>query len=152
MSGSGEPGSATRPAGGPDAPRRRRTWTVILAAVIVVLAAVAVYLFLGAPGPETHVRAILLDSPDDACGLADEMLALHGYNSSGTAATTVAFRLPNLNGSSCTIESIGTSTPGFSVGGVALPISIAARGSVGVSVSLGPPASSYTGNVTLVLR
>jgi hypothetical protein len=132
--------------------RRRRWWTVGFVAAIVVVAAAAVVVYEVEQGPATHVRTILLVAPDNVCGIADQTLAIAGYNSTGPAPTTVTFELPNLNGTSCTVESVGTNTSGFSVGGISVPFSIGGRLHVALTARVTPPSTSFTGDLTLVFR
>jgi hypothetical protein len=103
-------------------------------------------------GPITRVRVILLTSPDDVCGIAQEPFAAGGYNSTGPAPTSVTLELPNLNATTCTVAGVDTITAGFSVGGVTVPFSISGHAEKAVTVSVTPPANSFTGNLTLVFR
>lgn len=132
--------------------RRRRWWTIGLVVAILVLAATVLVIYEAESGAVTHVRVILLTSPDNVCGIAEKPFAIAGYNSTGPAATSVTFELPNLNATSCTVEHVTTATTGFSLGGVALPFSISERAEKAVTVSVTPPANSFTGNLTLVFR
>lgn len=145
--------SASRP-GARDAgrSRRRRWWSVGFVAAIVVVAAAAVVVYEVGQGPATHVRTILLVAPDNVCGIADQPLAISGYNSTGPAPTSVTFELPNLNGTSCTVESVGTNTSGFSVGGISVPFSIEGRMHVALTARVTPPSTSFAGDLTLVFR
>jgi hypothetical protein len=140
------------PSDGPSRRRRRRAWSVGFAVAIVVVAAATVAVYEIDRGPHTQVRTILLESPDNVCGIADESFAIRGYNSTGPAPTSVTFELPNLNSSTCTVENVNTNTSGFSVGGIAVPFSLQERSELALTVSVTPPASSYTGNLTLVFR
>jgi hypothetical protein len=132
--------------------RRRRWWTVGFVVAIVIVSAAAVVVYEVDRGPVTHVRVILLESPDDVCGIADERFAVAGYNSTGPAATSVTFELQNLNDTTCTVENVNTNTSGFSVGGITVPFSVSERAELAVTVSVTPPAKSYTGNLTIVFR
>jgi hypothetical protein len=131
---------------------RPRWWIVGIALAVVVVVGVAVVLYEVGREPATHVRVILLVSPDDVCGIADEPQALTGYNSTGSAATSVTFKLPNLNSTPCTVENVNTYTPGFALSGISVPFSIPERSDVAVTVSITPPATTYTGNLTLTFR
>jgi hypothetical protein len=130
--------------------RRRRAFTVAVVVAIVVLAVAAVLLYLETTGPMIQVNAILLDAPDNACGLNDEHVAYHGYSSSGGSPTTFAFQMPNLNDSSCVVVSLTTNTPGFAVSGLKLPLTIPARSEISLTLSIAPPARSYSGDLNLV--
>jgi hypothetical protein len=132
--------------------RRRRWWTVSFVVAILVIAAAAAIVYEVDRGPTTEVRLILLVSPDDVCGISDERFAVAGYNSTGPAATSVTFELQNLNDTQCTVENVNTNTTGFSLGGIAVPFSIAERAQLGVTVSVTPPAKSFTGDLTLIFR
>jgi hypothetical protein len=131
---------------------RRRWWTIGFVVAILVVAAAVVVVYEVNRGPVTQVRVILLASPDDVCGIADERLAVAGYNSTGPAATSVTFQFPNLNDTTCTVENVNTNTTGFSIGGISVPFSIAERGELALTVSVTPPARSFSGNLTLVFR
>jgi hypothetical protein len=132
--------------------RRHRWFTVGFVVAIVVVGVVAIVLYEQPEGPVTHVRVILLTSPDNACGIANETLAVAGYNSTGPAPTSLTLEFPNLNATSCSVESVSTSTSGFSVRGVAVPFSVAAHEDRAVDLSLTPPGTSFTGSLTLVFR
>jgi hypothetical protein len=119
---------------------------------IVVVGVVAIVLYEQPEGPVTHVRVILLTSPDNACGIANETLAVAGYNSTGPAPTSLTLEFPNLNATRCSVESVSTSTSGFSVRGVAVPFSVSAHEDRAVDLSLTPPGTSFTGSLTLVFR
>ncbi len=121
-----------------------------IVAAIVVVGGVAGYLYYASASIATHVESILVYSPDDACGLADEHLAYRGYNTTGTTPTTLALSVPNLNSSACTVFTVGTNTSGFSLSGTGTPFSIAGRGSHSLSLQVAPPGRSFRGDLDLV--
>ncbi len=152
---SGNTGSAVapvRPADPRPVRKRRRWWVagVVVAVAVVVVAGILVYEIEQVP--VTHVRTILLASLDNVCGISDQRLGVAGYNSTGTAATSVVFALPNVNETSCTVGEVTTNTSGFSVGGISVPFSIAAHGHLTLTVRVTPPARSFTGDLTLLFE
>jgi hypothetical protein len=151
----GTPSPASAAAGGAGATdarrRRRRVFTFAVVLAIVAVAVAAALLYVENTGPEIHIAAILVDAPDDVCGLGDEHIAYHGYSASGVAPTTVAIHVPNLNDTTCVVDSLVTNTTGFAVSGAKLPFTIPAGGGVSLSLSITPPARSYSGNLTLVV-
>jgi hypothetical protein len=153
----GTPGAtpAPPPAPAPLPPgrsRRRRVLTLVLVAAIVVIAGFVGYLLYENESLSVRIHAILIDAPDDVCGLADEPLAYHGYNATGASPTVVAVQVPNLNVSTCTVVGLATNTSGFSVSGANVPFSISGRGVTSLSLSIAPPSRSYSGDLTLVFR
>ncbi len=145
------PAAATAASSLPPPKARRRRWIVAtIVAAIVVVGGVAAYLFYTNASIATHVESILVYSPDDACGLADEHLGYRGYNSTGPSPTTLALSVPNLNSSTCTVFYVETNTSGFSLSGTGTPFSIPARGAHSMSVQVTPPGRSFRGDLDLV--
>jgi len=144
------------PIGGPPRRSRARTVLIVVAVVVVVLLVigVAAYLLLPAAPPAINVTGINFQSPDDACGLngatdtgftANESQAMEfTYQISGNNTT-------NGGTAACTIHTVSTSTPGFSVSGANVPLSIPVNSSQLLSFSVTMPSSSYTGVLTLVM-
>jgi hypothetical protein len=127
---------------------------VVLVIVVVLILAVIAYLFLptSSPAGPVDVTIITFQSSDDACGLAT--VQYYGFNASLSSAVGLEFEMSNMNGSgaSCTIHTVATSTPGFSIGGASpLPCVVPAGGMTNWTVTINVPSSDYTGGLTLVV-
>ncbi len=137
---------------GPRRPRMVQVAAVVVAVILVV--GVIVFLLPPAPGASVTVTGIAVSSPDDACGLngaTDD-----GFNA--TVGQSIQFTY-DISGNStisggtaaCTIESVSTTTPGFSVTGANVPLSIPANSIQQLSFTMNLPGSAYTGVLTLVI-
>jgi hypothetical protein len=98
----------------------------------------------GPPGPVT-VSVILVNSPDNACGLNGANAG--GYNSPGFGGHSIFWWLP-MSGAAlpCTVSSVTTSTPGFSVSST-LPTTVSSD-QTPIEVTVYAPAA-YNGTLTL---
>jgi hypothetical protein len=137
----------------PPPPRPRRWGRIVVAIVAVILILGVIFLFL-APSPNVIVTGINFSSPDDACGLNGA--TDYGFNASSGTSMQFTYQLSGNNTtdggtSACTINSLTTSTPGFSISGANVPLAIPANSTQLLSFSVNMPSSSYTGILTFVL-
>lgn len=126
---------------------------VIVAAVLIIVF-IAVYVSLSSQsstppsGPSVHITGLNVKSPDNACGLnGDDAGTIQASELSG-GFPTISWGLPGPGGSlPCTVSSVSTNTPGFSLIG-SFPFNATSFPSV-LIVSMITP-SSFTGilNVT----
>jgi hypothetical protein len=139
----------------PPAPRRRsRLLVIVVVIVVVILVLGVVAYFTTPPPPGIQINSINVDSVDNVCGL-------DGASASGFAANTtdqvpLSFNVtgasaPNGGTYGCTIETVTTSTPGFSLFNVSEPLIVPANETVILSFTVQCPNSDYTGVLTLVM-
>lgn len=136
------------------APRRRRTWVVVVVVIVVVILLVGVLALVTSP-PAIDVTGINFVSPDNVCGLAGE--TSYGFNGTAGQNTELSFQifngLPNNATVGCTMSTLTASTPGFSVSGANLPLTVppGENSSQILSFQVNFPSNGYTGVLTLVV-
>jgi len=151
----------------PPPPARRRASRVLLVivvflVVIILVGVVAFAFFLPtAPTSPISVPALVVYSPDNVCGLNSNPIYYLGFNSSLSGNVSVGLYLPNYNTTTCTVHRLVTNTTGFTLteitmNGGPLPGSIAGSPSTSspnngtVEFNILTPATSYSGNVSLI--
>lgn len=139
------------PTSGP--PQRRRGMRIVVIVVVVILI-VGVLAFLLLPSSNVVVTGINFSSPDDACGL--DGATDFGFNDTTDDSVSFTYQISGNNTTdggtaACQINSVSTSTPGFSISGANVPLSIPANTSQLLSYSVNTPDSPYTGVLTIVL-
>jgi hypothetical protein len=134
---------------------------IVLVVIVVVILVLGVISFLLIPAsPTIDVTTINFSSADNICGL--DGATGDGFNvSSGQSIQLVYNMTGNLTGqnattgqnitSACTIHTLTTSTPGFSITAANVPLAIPANFTELLSFNVNTPSSSYTGPLTLVL-
>ncbi len=138
-------------------PPRRRVWLVIAVVGVVVLLVlgVAAFIFIPNTSPSANVTvtSIAFTSPDDACGVVGA--TSHGFNAStGESLKIGVYMYGNSTATgtaACTIQTISTTTPGFSIAGADVPLVIPANEHATLSFTVNMPGSAYTGTLTLVV-
>jgi hypothetical protein len=129
------------------------TWAIILivvavAVVVAVPAFVALEPFTIIEG--SNVTALDLTSRDNVCGLNGRSYG--GFSLIPGATFPFAFTLSNLGASSCTVNSVNATTPGFGVSGADVPLTLAAHGDGRLSLNLTAPRGTFDGVLTLDLE
>ncbi|MGD0257941.1 MAG: hypothetical protein ABSB90_08730 [Thermoplasmata archaeon] len=124
----------------------------VIVAVILILGVVS-FLILP-PAPSIQVTVITVESVDNVCGLAGANAT--GFNASTGDQVDLSFNIvgPNGTGNStqaCTIETVSTTTPGFSISNQTVPLFVPANETVILSFTVNCPNSDYTGALTLVM-
>jgi len=144
----------------PPPPRRRglgRTVLIIIVTFVVlilVLGVVAYFLFPAPAGVE--ITGVNFQSVDNACGL-NGAVDTSWYNTTAGQSFGLSYDITGPNATAgngtlaCTISSVMTTTPGFSITGADTPLSIAANSSQILSFTVNPPGTAYTGALTLTL-
>jgi hypothetical protein len=130
-------------------PKKKHTllWVVIAVIVIIVVIVIAASAFFVA-ATSVDVTAINYTSSDNACG-TNGGTAL-GFTTGSNAAYQATIIVTNSNIIlSCTINSVSTTTSGFSISGANVPLTIPAGGTESVSFTIHTPGGSYTGVLTL---
>jgi len=128
---------------------------LVVAVVIVVLLLIGVVGYLLAPpAANVNVTAINFYAADDVCGL--DGATSDGFNASTGSSVELSFSISGNNTTNngtaaCEIETLTTSTAGFSVSGANVPLQVPVNSSPVLSFSVSVPSSSYTGVLTLVL-
>ncbi len=122
--------------------------------VVVIIISVLAYIFVPVSSPNVEVTEFVIASPDNVCGL--DGATASGFNATPGGSLGLSFNVtgaPTSDGgtAACTIETISTSTSGFSVSQANVPLVIPANATEILAFTLGIPSSSYTGNVTLVM-
>ncbi|MCI4330812.1 MAG: hypothetical protein L3K19_03055 [Thermoplasmata archaeon] len=147
-------GGSSYPVGG-SAPPKRRRWGLIVVGAVVALLVIGGIAFLFLPSsPDVVVTGINFSSPDNACGLNG--LVDNGFNASSGDSIELTYDISgnNTTGNAtapCTIHSVSTSTPGFSVTGADVPLMVPANAMQLLSFSVNVPDSGYTGVLSLVV-
>ncbi len=125
---------------------------VVIVVVILVLGVVS-FLFAPAP-PSIQVNAIDVVSADDVCGL--DGASANGFTANTTDQVPLSFNITGADATpsgtlGCTIESVTTSTPGFSLLNVTEPLIVPADETVILSFTVQCPSTDFTGTLTLVM-
>jgi hypothetical protein len=125
----------------------------VLVVVLVLVVGVVAFFLLPSP-PNVEVTGINFSSPDNACGL--DGATDTGFNLSTSQSIQFTYEIAGNNTTAggtaaCTINSVSTPTPGFSVTGANVPLSIPANSTQLLSYSVNTPGSAYTGVLTIVI-
>ncbi len=154
-SGAAPAGGWTGPPGGygaPPPPPRRRSHTLLrifaILIGIVLVASILVYLFVPVSTPNVDVTVFVFESPNNICNLSG--VEYYGFNTTPGGAVGVELNITGNTTGTCTIATLTTTTPGFSVSGANLPLAVPENTNETLVFNLGLPNGSYTGNVTLV--
>jgi len=126
---------------------------LVVFVVLILVVGVLAYLFLPASSSVT-ITVVDFRSADDACGL--DGATSGGFTANVSETYSVEFTITGNNSTgggtaACHINSVTTSTPGFSISGAEVPVSIPANSSGNLTFDLTTPGSSYKGALTLVL-
>jgi len=148
--------SSGRPVPGPTRPRSRLfTVIVVIVVVILVLGVLAYLLAPSTAPPAIQVPFFLVTSADNVCGL--DGASAYGFNASAEASVPQDFEITGASATNwsgtlaCTITSVTTDTPGFSLTNVSEPLVVPANETVDLTFSVQCPNADYSGNVTLVM-
>lgn len=142
----------------PSPPRRRslgRTAIVIVVLIVVVILVLGAISYFAAPSSSPIViTGVNIYSPDDVCGL--DGATADGFNASTSSSVELTYGISGNNTTgggtaACTIHSVNTTTPGFSVTGANVPLVIPANATPNLSFTVNTPGSPYTGVLTLVM-
>ncbi len=141
----------------PPPPRRRLVlWIVVGFVVLILVVSVVGYLALPASPPlNVIVTGINFDSPDNACGLAGAID--YGFNASTNESLPFTYQISGVNNSAgtgtvaCSIAGVSTSTPGFTITGANVPVTIPANATQLLSFNVNTPPDPYTGVLTFVI-
>jgi hypothetical protein len=122
--------------------------------VIILVVGVVAYLFIPAPA-SVEITGINFQSPDDACGL-DGAVDPSYYNVTAGQSFSLSYELSGNNTTSggtaaCEVNSVSTSTSGFSISDANVPLAIPENSTQILSFTVNPPGSSFTGVLTLIL-
>jgi hypothetical protein len=128
---------------------------VLVVIVVFVLVIGVVAFLLPAPVAGIQVSAINVDSPDNVCGL--DGASSEGFDANTTDVVGFDYSITGANATAwvgtlaCTISTVTTSTPGFLVTNVSVPLIVPANETVDLTFSVQCPATDYSGNLTLVM-
>jgi hypothetical protein len=120
----------------------------IVVGIVVVVIVLAVLASLAAVAGNVSVSAINVTSGDNACGANGHSFSGFTTNEGGSIQYTLTIHNPNLF-LTCSVQSVSTTTSGFSLSGANTPVSIPAGGTESVSFQIHAPSSSYSGVLTL---
>jgi hypothetical protein len=128
---------------------------VIVAVIVAFILVIGVAAFLFAPPtPSIQVTVITVVSVDNVCGLGGASAS--GFNASTGDQVGLSFNITGANATpsgtlACTIETVTTTTAGFGLLNVTVPLIVPANETVILSFTVQCPNSDYTGNLTLVM-
>jgi hypothetical protein len=123
--------------------------------VVLLVLGVAAFIFLPTNSTSATVTVTTIDyaSSDDACGVAG--VTAHGFNASAGESLKIGVIMYGnstaTGTAACNIETLSTSTPGFSITGANVPLPIPANEHATLSFTLTVPGSAFTGVLTLVV-
>ncbi|MGA3022761.1 MAG: hypothetical protein ABSE66_08205 [Thermoplasmata archaeon] len=122
--------------------------------VVILVLGVIAFAFLPTSSPSNViVTSIYFSSPDNACGTAG--LTSNGFNAStGESLGLGIYMYGNSTPggtAACAIHSLSATTPGFSITGADVPLSIPPNATRTLSFTVDMPGSAYTGVLTLVV-
>jgi hypothetical protein len=120
----------------------------IVVGIVLVIVVIAVLASLGSVSAAVDVTAINVTSSDNACGVDGHSFSGFTTNSGGAVQDTLTVRNTNTF-QTCSIQSVSTTTSGFSLSGANTPISIPAGGTQSLSFTIHAPSGSYNGVVTV---
>lgn len=124
----------------------------IIAAILVIFFVLSSGSISGIGGSgSVDVTAVNITSSDNACGSNGHTFPGFTLNTRQSYQQTFTINNGNLV-FSCTINSVSTTTPGFSVSGANTPLTIPADGSESLSFTVTAPGASYNGVLTLDLE
>lgn len=116
--------------------------------VVVIIVVIAFFLYSAAQASSIDVTAINLTSSDNACGMNGHTFS--GYTTSGGGSVSDTLTIPNGNILlSCTINSVSSTTSGFSISGANVPLTIPAGGTESLSFTIHAPSGSFNGVLTI---
>jgi flagellar basal body-associated protein FliL len=126
-------------------------WIGIVIGVVVVILILAALVYVGMTVNSVKVTAINLQFTGDSCsGWTDGTDPGLTANAGSQVSDTIS--LPNDSiFSSCTAESVLTSTSGFSIVSSNAPLTVNAGTTQSLSVVIGMPSGSYNGVLTIVI-
>jgi len=124
---------------------------VVIVVVILILGVVS-YLLLPTSSPNINITGVNFFSTDDACGLNGATAS--GFTANSSQAYPLSFYISGNNTTNggtaaCTINSVSTSTPGFSITGANVPLPVPENESPLLSFTLNCPSSPYSGVLTI---
>ena len=141
-------------------PRRRglgRTILIVLVVLVVVILVAGVISYLLAPSPpNVEIAGVNFQSPDNACGLNGAFDSGY-YNTTAGTSITLSYDLTGPNSTSgngtlaCMIFTVTTTTPGFSISGANVPLSVPANATQIFTFTVNPPGNAWTGTLTVVV-
>ncbi len=137
-------------------PRRRSRLLLILVVVVVIIVVIGVVSYVFAPAaPTIQISQINFASPDNVCGL--DGATASGFVANTTNVVPLSFDVDGANTSSgsgtlpCNIETVTTTTPGFSITNASVPLAVPANETVILSFNVVCPSSSYSGALDITL-
>jgi hypothetical protein len=128
---------------------RKLLWVGIIVVVIIVIIIIAA--LASTSSNSVNVTAVNFTSGDNACGTNGHTGSGITLSSGGSAQDTLSIT----NGNwilSCTINSVSTTTSGFSLSGANTPLTIPAGGTESLSFTVTAPNHSYNGVLTIDLE
>jgi len=134
---------------GPDRKRGRWRWWMVAALVAMTVAVVvAVYLALSAEVGVT-VTEVRWSGNNPCGGLAGSTTnGFRGAEGGQEKYTVTGLVNPNAT-ASCTIHSVSSTVPGFTVIGGSVPLTIPAEGSANLTVTLSLPDTPFDGSISM---
>lgn len=130
----------------------RRLRQTVLAGAVVLVAVVLLLLAFHylAPSPQVQVTEIDVAAPSDVCGLNDQLIYYSGFTDMPGASDVFQLQIQNFNASACTVTGAATSTTGFSLSDVGLPLTVAGGASAYLNLTIHLPSNAFHGALDLV--
>ncbi|MCL4324528.1 MAG: zinc ribbon domain-containing protein [Candidatus Thermoplasmatota archaeon] len=131
---------------------RRGSYSFAVALLVLVAILLALF-FLLPPNllypPQVKVTNIVIQSRDNVCGING--LSGAGFTTSAGGSVSASMTLYDLNTSapSCTVRSVSALTPGFSVWGTSVPLTVPLGTSESLTFHINVPDHGYTGVLDL---
>jgi hypothetical protein len=120
----------------------------IVVVIIIVVAVVSFHPATNPSAPSLNITGLNVISPDNACGLNGDDSGTVDLNPSGGGIPFISWGLPGPSGSlPCTVQSVSTNTPGFSLFG-SFPYNATTFPSVLIVSMIAPSSFNGVLNVT----